>query len=107
MSTPDSVPTGGASKWSSRPRKRFGRTAAPLTIWNESPSSGPFRLIRAIGRGGAGSVYPAERTAGEVAQRVAIKLLRSGGDDPASRERFPRERQVLFHAEPSGNRAPD
>jgi alpha-tubulin suppressor-like RCC1 family protein/serine/threonine protein kinase len=56
---------------------------------------GPFRLIRAIGCGGAGSVYLAERAAGEVAQRVAIKLLRSGGDDAVLRERFLRERHIL------------
>src|ERR1017187_7190201 len=56
---------------------------------------GPFRLIRAIGRGGSGSVYLAERAAGDVEQRVAIKLLRSGGDEPIFRDRFLRERHIL------------
>ena len=56
---------------------------------------GPFRLVRAIGRGGSGSVYLAERAAGDVEQRVAIKLLRSGGDEPVFRDRFLRERHIL------------
>ena len=56
---------------------------------------GPFRLVRAIGRGGSGAVYLAERADGEVTQRVAIKLLRYGGDEPVFRERFLRERRIL------------
>src|SRR5262245_18414155 len=39
---------------------------------------GPYRLLRVIGRGGMGAVYLAERADGEVAQRVAIKLLPPG-----------------------------
>jgi len=56
---------------------------------------GPYRLLRLIGHGGMGSVYLAERADGEVEQRAAIKLLRYGGDDPAFRDRFLRERQIL------------
>ena len=56
---------------------------------------GPYRLERLLGSGGMGSVYFAERVDGEVAQRVAIKLLRPGADSSRSRERFLAERQIL------------
>lgn len=56
---------------------------------------GPYRLIRLLGRGGMGSVHLAQRTDGEVEQQVAVKLLRLGRDEPAFRERFLRERQIL------------
>jgi serine/threonine protein kinase len=56
---------------------------------------GPYRLESLLGSGGMGSVYLAERVDGEVAQRVAIKLLRPGADNSRSRERFFAERQIL------------
>jgi serine/threonine protein kinase len=56
---------------------------------------GPYRLVSLLGRGGMGSVHLADRTDGEVEQRVAIKLLRFGGSEPAFRDRFLRERQIL------------
>ena len=56
---------------------------------------GPYRLMRLLGRGGMGSVYLAERTDGEIRQRVAVKLLRPGMDDAHLRERFLGERQIL------------
>ncbi len=56
---------------------------------------GPYRLESLLGSGGMGSVYLAERVDGEVAQRVAIKLLRPGADSSQSRERFLAERQIL------------
>jgi tetratricopeptide (TPR) repeat protein/predicted Ser/Thr protein kinase len=55
---------------------------------------GPYRLLDIVGRGGMGSVYLAERADGEVAQRVAIKLLPPGAGD-VHRERFLQERQIL------------
>jgi serine/threonine protein kinase len=42
-----------------------------------------------------GAIYMADRADGEVKQRVAIKLLRPGADDPKQRERFLAERQIL------------
>jgi serine/threonine-protein kinase len=54
---------------------------------------GPYRILRLLGHGGMGFVYLAERTDGEVEQRVAIKLLRHG--TPVFRDRFLRERQIL------------
>jgi tetratricopeptide (TPR) repeat protein len=55
---------------------------------------GPYRLIALIGRGGMGAVYLAERADGEVAQRVAVKLLPPGAGGPQL-ERFLQERQIL------------
>jgi tetratricopeptide (TPR) repeat protein len=55
---------------------------------------GPYQLLDVIGRGGMGAVYLAERVDGEVAQRVAVKLLPPGAGD-AARERFLQERQIL------------
>ena len=56
---------------------------------------GAYRLVRALGRGGMGTVYLAERADGEVTQRAAIKILRYAGDDPFRLQRFLREREIL------------
>jgi tRNA A-37 threonylcarbamoyl transferase component Bud32/tetratricopeptide (TPR) repeat protein len=56
---------------------------------------GPYRLGELLGRGGMGAVYLAERVDGEIAQRVAVKLLRPGADTRDLRERFLAERQIL------------
>lgn len=56
---------------------------------------GPYRLKDFLGRGGMGTVHLAEREDGEVSQRVAVKLLRPGADDPTLRRRFLEERQIL------------
>lgn len=67
-----------------------------LTQWeSQGIRCGPYRLGELLGRGGMGSVYSAERVDGEVKQRVAVKLLRSGVDDPPLRQRFLAERQIL------------
>lgn len=59
------------------------------------PGCGPYRIGALLGRGGMGAVYAAERVDGEVSQRVAVKMLRPGADDPSSRQRFLAERQIL------------
>ena len=41
---------------------------------------GAYRLVKAIGRGGMGTVYLAERDDGAFRQRVAIKLIKRGMD---------------------------
>src|SRR5204863_2068332 len=61
----------------------------------EPGGCGPYRLVRLLGSGGMGAVYLAERTDGEIQQKVAIKLLRTDGHRPVWRERFLRERQLL------------
>jgi serine/threonine-protein kinase len=58
---------------------------------------GSWRLLGAIGRGGMGTVYRAERADGHYQQEVAVKLLRSDLRDAAAIERFRTERQVLAH----------
>jgi serine/threonine protein kinase len=55
---------------------------------------GAFRLMTAIGRGGMGVVYLAERVDGEVTQRAAVKLLHPGWSE-VHRERFLQEREIL------------
>jgi serine/threonine protein kinase len=56
---------------------------------------GPYRLDVLLGNGGMGTVYSAERVDGEVAQRVAVKLLQPGATGPSLRLRFLAERQIL------------
>lgn len=56
---------------------------------------GAFELVERIGEGGMGTVYRAERRAGDFEQEAAVKVLRLGLATPASRQRFARERQTL------------
>lgn len=56
---------------------------------------GDYRIIEAIGSGGMGTVYRAERADGAYHQDVAIKLISAEKDNPESRRRFLFERQTL------------
>jgi tetratricopeptide (TPR) repeat protein/tRNA A-37 threonylcarbamoyl transferase component Bud32 len=56
---------------------------------------GRYRLIRELGRGGMATVYEAERADGTYEQRVAVKLLLKGVDNPEMARRFQIETQVL------------
>ncbi len=58
-------------------------------------SIGAWRVREVIGRGGMGAVYAVERSDGAYTQQAALKLIRTGADSPAARERFLRERQIL------------
>src|ERR1700722_12867933 len=76
----------------------IGRAAVrTLTQMEPKPlPCGPYRLGNLLERGGMGSVYSAEREDGEVAQRVAVKLIEPGADAPQlRRQRFLAERQIL------------
>lgn len=59
------------------------------------PRLGPWRLRDAIGEGGMGRVYLAERKYDSFVQRAAIKLMRTDPATPSSREGFSRERRIL------------
>jgi len=56
---------------------------------------GPYRIIRALGEGGMGIVYLAERA--DLHSLVAIKILRDAWLSPARRERFSIEQRTLAH----------
>jgi serine/threonine protein kinase/tetratricopeptide (TPR) repeat protein len=56
---------------------------------------GAYRIIDTLGRGGAGTVYLAERAEGAQKPPVALKVLRRGLDTDDLLERFTVERQIL------------
>lgn len=56
---------------------------------------GPWRITGILGRGGMGIVYAAVRDDDEYQRKVAIKLVRGGGDSADLLARFRRERQIL------------
>ena len=61
----------------------------------EGDRCGAYTLVRVLGRGGMGAVFLAQRTDGELDQRVAIKFVPATSISPVARERFLRERQIL------------
>ena len=60
---------------------------------------GAYSLIAEAGRGGMATVYSAERTAGGVQQRVALKLVNRGTDTDEVLRRFAHETRVLASLE--------
>jgi eukaryotic-like serine/threonine-protein kinase len=56
---------------------------------------GPYHTLEAVGHGGMGAVYRAERVDGAFEQQVALKLLHRDMDTPQLRARFLAERQIL------------
>ncbi len=60
---------------------------------------GPYRLTRAVGSGGMGVVYLAERADGSFEQQVAVKLLHPGLHPGERARRFDVERRALARLE--------
>jgi serine/threonine protein kinase len=56
---------------------------------------GAYAIVSLLGEGGMGGVWLAERSDGELQQRVAIKFLSAAAHRPGWVERFLRERQLL------------
>ncbi len=56
---------------------------------------GSYRVIEAIGEGGMGSVYLAERADGAFEKQVAIKVLSQGMNRASMVQRFEQERAIL------------
>ncbi len=70
--------------------------AAPVMT---GASIGRWRITGELGQGGMGTVYAVDRADGVYEQQAALKLVRLGIDEPAARERFARERQILARLE--------
>ncbi|MET0371995.1 MAG: serine/threonine-protein kinase [Sphingobium sp.] len=74
------------------------QTGAAMDEMDEEPAPeriGAYRITERIGRGGMGSVYRGERTTGDFAHVVAIKIIKPGLLSDSLVERFQRERQIL------------
>jgi tetratricopeptide (TPR) repeat protein len=71
-------------------------TPAPLDgALAEGARVGPYRVVAAVGAGGMGDVYRAERADGAYRQTVAIKVLRPGRRTAEMVRRFRIEREAL------------
>src|SRR5262245_58795490 len=68
----------------------LGPAAVPANMPGEF---GPYRIRQALGAGGMGVVYLAERK--DLGSLVAIKILRDAWMSPARRERFATEQRTL------------
>ena len=64
-------------------QRRAGSSALPL----HPARIGPYSLLRAIGSGGIGTVYLAERILGGVPQRSALKILSPAANSPGAGEK--------------------
>ncbi|MFN7927796.1 MAG: protein kinase [Blastocatellia bacterium] len=56
---------------------------------------GPYQLLRELAQGGMGSVWLAQRADEQYHQQVAIKLLKTGTNNPDIAGRLRHERQIL------------
>jgi serine/threonine protein kinase/tetratricopeptide (TPR) repeat protein len=61
----------------------------------EGDTVGAFRLVSRIATGGMGTVYVAERVAGDFTQRIAVKVIAAPLTRESDARRFRTERQIL------------
>ena len=103
MSTPNGAPDDPTGDLPSRrpetqrsfeTHNDFARHASGGAVESPGDTIGPYRLLEAIGEGGFGVVYLAERREPMV-QRVALKVIKPGMDTKAVVARFEQERQAL------------
>ncbi len=78
VSTPPGMPADGAARQSTPPE-----------------SLGPYRILHAIGQGGMGTVYAAERDDDAFHRRVAIKVITAGTENREIVRRMQTERRIL------------
>lgn len=87
---PDPCPAGGEA-----PTERVERSGPALRpALGPDDRIGPYAILDRLGEGGMGVVYLAEQRE-PVSRRVALKLMRWGGDSEAVVARFESERQAL------------
>jgi serine/threonine protein kinase len=74
------------------------RVAQLISAQTPLTQVGHYKLIRALGQGGMGTVFLAEQ-AEPIRRQVALKLVRSGLNNQQIIERFESERQILARLE--------
>ncbi len=83
-----------AADWAATVLEDIERATAEPTL-GVGEQVGPYRIVRAHGQGGMGTVYLAERADGQFEQQVALKLIRPGMGRHEILRRFLQERQIL------------
>jgi non-specific serine/threonine protein kinase/serine/threonine-protein kinase len=85
-------------------RERDPETEGHLSAGGEAAPAriGPYRVLRALGQGGMGTVYLAERDEPGLHKIVAVKVVRRGMDSEFVVRRFRNERQILAALEHPG-----
>lgn len=73
--------------------------AAPASKFRSGDLVGPYRLLKELGQGGMGEVWLAQRSDGQPARNVALKLPKLGGRRSVLVQRFARERDILASLE--------
>ena len=77
------------------PRFTVPGTASGASEYKEGDAVGPYRLVRALGHGGMGEVWLAQRADGVLKRSVALKLPMLSLRRSVLVQRFERERDIL------------
>ena len=73
--------------------------ASPVHSLTRLPTIKNYELLREIGHGGMGKVYEALRSAEDVSQKVALKIIKGGMSSADLLRRFRTERRILASLE--------